>query len=226
MKQERYNIFKRPHKGLSSMVFDAGTRIQQTDFTNLKEGKATIPFIGQAVRSFEYHINNEDTVIFNAVANAAPFIVAMMEKTNAKDLQLAFTIGEKLEEYKILYNKQNMAGFGVDLQTVFFAFTSVVLQHIKKEETVINELLWSDYDDSQLIEMDAGIIKQLPPGEHAWYTSRILKWLTNQEIIIWITGIMEYGNPCEAESLLQTAQSVLPGERWQMISRDFSMQRA
>jgi hypothetical protein len=226
MTKERYNIFKRPHKGLSSMVFDAGTRIQQTDFTNLSEARVTIPFIGQAVRSFRYHINNEDPVIYNAVANTAPFIVAMMEKTNKKDLQLAVIIEEKLKEYKKVYTKQDLNGFGLDLPAVFFSFTAVVLQHISKEETVINELLWSIYDDRQLLEIEAGVTQQLIPDENTWYTSHILKWLTNQEIIGWITGIMEHGNPCEAESLMQTAQSVLPGERWQMISRNFALQRA
>lgn len=226
MEQERYNIFKRTHKGLGSMVFDAGSKVQQTDFANPKEAKLTIPFIRQAVHSFEYHINKEDSVIYNAVAAVAPFIVAMMEKKNAKDLQLACTIGQKLEGHKNLYTKQNMVDFGADLQAVFFVFTSVVLQHINKEETVINELLWSNYDDRRLMELEAQITNHQHPDEKTWYTSHIIKWLTNQEIIVWITGIMESGNTCEADCLIQTAKSVLPDERWQMISRNFSMQRA
>ena len=43
MKQEqRYNIFKRTHKGLRSMLFDAGAKIQQTDFTKSKQANAAI----------------------------------------------------------------------------------------------------------------------------------------------------------------------------------------
>jgi hemerythrin-like domain-containing protein len=184
MEQERYNIYKRAHKSLSSMVFDAGTRIQQTDFTNSKEAKWIITFIGQAVHSFEYHINKEDTVIYGAVANRAPFIVAMMDKNNDKDLQLGFTIEEKLREYKNLYIKKNMTNFGIGLQKVFFVFTSVVLQHINKEETVINELLWSNFDDRQLMELEAQMTSYPLPDKKKLYPSHILTRLTNQEIAV------------------------------------------
>lgn len=226
MAQERFNIFKRTHKGLSSMVFDAGTKIQQTDFTNAKDAKETISFIGQAVRSFCYHVKNEDTVIYSAVVNFAPFIVTVIEKTSLKDLQLALIIEEKLGEYKKLYNKQDMIVFGADLMAIFFAFTAAVLQHINKEDTVIKELLWSNYNDRELIEMEANITKQLIPDENTWYAKHILKWLNDKEIIVWIAGTMEYGNPGIAESLMQAARTVLPGERWQIISGIFSMQVA
>jgi hypothetical protein len=51
MKQEqRYNIFRKTHKGLRSMLFDAGAKIQQTDFTKSKQVIAAIEAIKQSTR--------------------------------------------------------------------------------------------------------------------------------------------------------------------------------
>src|SRR6478736_2242328 len=58
MKQEqRYNIFRRTHKGLRSMLFDAGAKIQQTDFTKSKQANAAIEAIKLSTRSFLYHLS-------------------------------------------------------------------------------------------------------------------------------------------------------------------------
>src|SRR5678816_4810460 len=63
MKQEqRYNIFKRTHKGLRSMLFDAEAKIQQTDFTKNKQADAVIDVIKQSTRSFLYHLSTEDNL--------------------------------------------------------------------------------------------------------------------------------------------------------------------
>jgi len=93
MKQEqRYNIFRRTHKGLRSMLFDAGAKIQQTDFTKSKQAIAAIEAIKQSTRSFLYHLSKEDKIIYHSVVLYAPYIVAMIEQTNLKDQALAESI--------------------------------------------------------------------------------------------------------------------------------------
>lgn len=226
MKQERHNIFKRTHKGLRSMLFDTGTRIQQTDFTKPRDAKLTMAFIRQTTRVFAYHIRKEDSIIYHAVAHAAPFIVAMIEKNNTKDIALAQAIEQKLNEYPILCKKQDQVKFGMDLQAAYFEFTAIVLQHMNKEETVINDLLWTNYTDRQLLNLEAEIMNQLTPEDGAWYTGRIMKGLTNPEIIVWINGMMEHAAPFVAEKLIKTARAVLPIERWQMIRGKFSVYNA
>ena len=101
MKQEqRYNIFKRTHKGLRSMLFDAGAKIQQTDFTRSKQAKAAIEAIKQSTRSFLYHLSKEDKIIYHSVVLYAPYIVAMIEQTNLKDQALAESIDKLIDQQR------------------------------------------------------------------------------------------------------------------------------
>ena len=67
------------------MLFDAGAKIQQTDFTKSKQANAAIEAIKHSTRSFLYHLSKEDKIIYHSVVLYAPYIVAMIEQTNLKD---------------------------------------------------------------------------------------------------------------------------------------------
>ena len=218
MKQEhRYNIFKRTHKGLRSMLFNAGAKIQHTDFTKQRQAAYTINSIKQTTLSFLYHVNKEDSIIYHAVAMEAPYIVAMMEKSNKKDSALAKSINDLMDSYERLNTKREKIAFGLQLQSSFFEFTAAVLQHINKEESVINELLWAKYSDRELAAMEVEIMKQVTPDDCTWYTGNIMKGLSHEEIIKWIGGVMEYSSQNMIEKLIRTARKVLPTEQWHMI---------
>ena len=226
MKQEhRYNIFKRTHKGLRSMLFDAGGKIQQTDFTKSKQVDAAIDAIKQSTRSFLYHLNKEDSIIYHSVVLHAPYIVAMIEQTNIKDEALARSIDKTIDQYKGLNTKKEKIAFGHQLQALFFEFTAAVLQHMNKEATVINELLWSYYSDKELIGIEVEMMKQATSSDCTWYTGKILKELSNREILVWVDSIKEYASPFMLKKLISTARVVLPIDRWQMIRGKFMVSK-
>ena len=203
------------------MLFDAGAQIQQTDFTKTKQADATIDAIKQTTRSFLYHLGKEDNLLYHSVVLYAPYIVAMIEQTNTKDEKLARSIDKIIEQYRDLGTKKEMISFGLTLQAAFFEFTAAVLQHMNKEETVINELLWSNYTDSQLVAMEVEMMKQSTPDDCTWYTGKILKGLSNPEIVVWINGIAEHASSNIIEKLISTTRRVLPIDRWQMIRGKF-----
>ena len=222
MRQEqRYNIFKRTHKGLRSMLFDAGARIQQTDFSKSKQAIAAMDAIKQSTRSFLYHLSKEDNMVYHSVVLHAPYIVAMIEQTNIKDEALARSITSMIDQYKDLNTKKEIIAFGHQLQAAFFEFTAAVLQHMNKEETVINELLWSNYTDRELIGMEVKMMKQATSSDCTWYTGKILKELSNREILVWVDSIKDHATPFMLKKLISTARIVLPIDRWQMIRGKF-----
>ena len=224
MKQEqRYNIFKRTHKGLRSMLFDAGARIQQTDFSKSKQANVAIEAIKQSTRSFLYHLRKEDKVIYHSVVLYAPYIVAMIEQTNLKDQTLAESIDKIIDQDSKVDTRKEKTDFGHQLQAAFFEFTAAVLQHMSKEETVINEILWSNYTDRELIGMEVQMMKQATSSDCTWYTGKILKELSNREILVWVDSIKEHATPFMLKKLISTARIVLPIDRWQMIRGKFML---
>jgi len=205
------------------MLFDAGAKIQQTDFTKSKQANAAIDVIKQATRSFLYHLSKEDKIIYHSVVLHAPYIVAMIEQTNLKDQALAESIDKIIDLQEELDTKKEMIDFGHQLQALFFEFTAAVLQHMNKEETVINEILWSNYSDTQLVGMEVEIMKQATSSDCTWYTGKILKVLSNREILMWVNIIKEHASPFMLKKLISTARIVLPIDRWQMIRGKFML---
>jgi hypothetical protein len=203
------------------MLFDAGAKIQQTDFTKSKQADAAIEAIKQSTRSFLYHLSKEDKIIYHSVVLYAPYIVAMIEQTNLKDQALAESIDKIIDQQENLDTKKEMIDFGHQLQAAFFEFTAAVLQHMNKEETVINEILWSNYSDTQLVGMEVEIMKQATSSDCTWYTGKILKVHSNREILMWVEIIKEHATPFMLKKLISTARIVLPIDRWQMIRGKF-----
>lgn len=226
MNNIRHNLFERTHKILSRMVFDAGMYLQQTEFSCQNQAEPVILRMEDSIDSFRYHIIHEDALIYNSIVHAAPYIVALMEKANARDLRMTTTLNEKLNEYNSLCIKQSFENFGDEIRAMYFSYTTAVLQHIHTENKVINDILFSLFSDEQLVDIEMKLVRQMFAPENNWYARHIMNWITGPEIISWINGISANGYSNEVEQLLATTKPAIPSERWQVISQNFSMQVA
>ena len=226
MNNVRHNLFERTHKILSRMVFDAGMYLQQTEFSCPERSKPGIIRMEDSIHFFRYHIIHEDALIYNSIVNAAPYIVALMEKANARDLRMTTALIEKLNEYSSLCIKQSFESFGDEIRAMYFSYTTAVLQHIHTENRVINDILFSLFSDGQLVDIEMKLVRQMFAPENNWYARHIMNWTTGPEIISWINGISANGYSNEVEQLLTTTKPTIPAERWQVISQRFSMQEA
>ena len=162
MKTERYNIFRRVHKNLGCLLFDTGARFQRLDNTDPEEMNILMEQIMGVTEYFEHHIRREEYVIYNAVATIAPFIVSEMERADEKNSCIAFTIEKVIEPLYPMTNSTRQEII-TELQTLFFSFTAAVLLQINKEVTVINELLWENYTDDQLMSLEESLMEMSQP---------------------------------------------------------------
>lgn len=226
MNNVRHNLFERTHKILSRMVFDAGMYIQQTDFSCPEQSRPVIIRMEDSINFYRYHIIYEDALIYNSIVHAAPYIVALIENANARDLRMTNTLNEKMNGYDSLCIKQSFESFGVEIREMYFSYTSAVLQHIHTENTVINDILFSHFSDKQLVDIEMKLVRQMFAPENNWYARHIMNWITRPEIISWINGISANGYSNEVEQLLTRTKPAVPEERWQVSSQNFSMQEA
>ena len=225
MKKERYNIFNKSHKGLRHLVLEAWAKTNKCDFSSASEVNECIAILLQAIRYYLYHIRKEDMIIYRAINPVAPYIVTLLDKINAKGLEVASSIEYKIYKFNAESQEKGIIDFGIELQSSIFSFTSVVVQLIKKEETVLNELLWQNFTDCELLELEVQIMSHFVPEEKEWFNNQVMKCLDDNEIAKWIDHVLSFGNTYDADLLMETTRSALPESRWQTISRSI-MQRA
>ena len=225
MRTARYNIYSKVHKSLRTRLLDTGLKIQITDFSKPGTAKETLMILKETISSFEIHLK-EDAFIFHSIASSAPYIVAMLEKENTKNRKMSVVIAEKTERYELLRTRTERINFGTDLQAVFFEFAAAVLHNMNREETIINELLWTNYTDNELAEMEEEIVKRLAPATIGFQSMEELNTMTNIEIVKWISRLFETATPLIAGKLMRMARSIIPPERWDVISNNFSSKAA
>jgi hypothetical protein len=163
MRTERYNIYDKVHSSLRTFLLEAGLKIHTTDFGKPEKAKVTFKLIRKVKDSFDRYLE-QDTEIFHSVATIAPYIVVILEQVHAKNQALMVAMTEKVEQYENMRTKTTRQNVGSELRNLFLEFTASVLQNINKEENVINEILWSNFTDEQLIAMEKEITGTLASG--------------------------------------------------------------
>lgn len=99
MEAMRHNMFSQIHNGLRAWLFEAGVRIQQTNFSNRHKGLVMVSELKQMIRAFRKHTWKEDNNLFAKVESVAPFVIALFEQEHEKDNELAQKLGTLLNKY-------------------------------------------------------------------------------------------------------------------------------
>lgn len=209
MKKVRHNIYNRVHRELRTLMLDAGLRIQKTEFSKPIDAVETITIIREVIAAFEHHVKKEDSLIFHAVSSTAPYIIAMFEKTNAKNLQLGITIAEMADQFETIRTRSEKIKHGEYLQNVFFEFTATVLQSMNKEETIVSELLWSNCTDKEIAALEKQITVQSVTEELSVVAEPVVANKSG-EFAKWVDGILESATPYISENLTRIAKRIIP----------------
>lgn len=213
----RFNPFGQVHKGLRALLYDTALQLQQTDFTAEAEIRAAVERVKLVSRLFEHHAHVEDSQVFPLIQEHAPEIVEDFEAQHEADHELA----EALEACLFAFNEtngpeQNLAA-GNELLQNFHAFLAFNVEHMRKEETIVNSVLWRHYTDGQLLRKVQEIGAAIPPEENKHFIFWMLKGLGTGEIIDWFNAIRVSAPPPMVLFFNSLAGEALPAGKWNRI---------
>ena len=222
MRTERYNIYDKVHRDLRKQLLDAGLKIQLTDFSKPEQTKKTFAIIKNVIACFEKYME-EDIMIYHAIAQTAPYIVVIMEKVNEKNQQVTASITEKIDQYTLLRTGRIRRDAGLDIQGLFFEFTASVLQNMNKEQTVINELLWAKYSDSELMIMEDEVMTRILPGDARFYSKEDLASIADSMTLKLKPLLFQFASPFVGKKLARTAVNMIPARNWSIVRKYYGI---
>jgi hypothetical protein len=79
MSFERVDLFTMVHKGIRAMLYDAGTHLQTTDFTNADARESMFRRIEHDIDLMDEHARHEDELIFPAIARFEPGTLQVLD---------------------------------------------------------------------------------------------------------------------------------------------------
>src|SRR5439155_17750015 len=115
-------------------------------------------------------------------------------------------------------------GLGKQLTSAFIQFMIFNLNHMAKEEDILNEILWRYYSDAEIKKIEAVIRQNAPTKKQPFVVKWMLRGLSNKEVISWLKSLQPQLPAPVFDGILTLAEAELPTTRFQQIAAHFSEQ--
>lgn len=215
---ERYNIFNLIHKGLRASLYQTALQLQQTDFTCDASIEEATDKVREIVLLFEGHAQKEDGFVLPAIEAYEPSVVAAFEAEHQEDERLGHALHACLDRLSSATTYLEKLIAGKELNESFVAFTVFNLQHMAREEDIINKVLWRHYADEELMMLSGKIAASIEPWINDFYTTWMLRGINDLEASEWMKAI-ERGLPeVVFQTLLQKAETEWSLERFRKLT--------
>lgn len=214
---QRFNAFNLIHKALRNMMYDTALTLQQTNFADESEANIAIEKIETVVHTFEGHAHHEDTFVLPAVEKYDAALVESFENEHEKDMALGNMLKNLINIYRNTNFEEEKINAGSALSKSFVDFMVFNLEHMGKEEILINAVLWENYTDEQIMGINKQIAANVPPEEMALVSQWMIRSVSNTEAINWLLGVKASAPDFVLQSILSVAEKVLPAYRFEKI---------
>jgi len=222
MNSLRYNAFNYIHKALRALLYETALKVQQTDFTSQAETEAVLEKIEMVLSQFENHAHHEDRHILPAVMKYAADTANEIESEHIQDEMLTLKLENKIKKYQRAVSSADRKETGEQIMYTFIEFVAFNLTHMNKEEHIINEILWNNYTDEQLMQLAAAIRAEIPPQEMITALQLMIRGVNDEEMLSLLTDVKN-GMPAEAfTSFREMASLQVSSERWKKVYEELS----
>jgi len=199
------------------MLYDTSLTLQQTYFADADEAETAMEKVRQVVDIFDGHAAHEDHFVLPAIRQYEPSLVDAFELDHIKDHALS----EKLRGLLTVYNHAVKTEVKIETgQAINHAFTGFMifnLEHMAKEETVLNKVLWRYYSDAEIMDISKRIISTIPQSEMAIANAWMMRGLSNTEISGWLKAVEKNAPQPVFTQLFSIAERELPENRFRKV---------
>ena len=91
------------------------------------------------------------------------------------------------------------------------------LEHMSKEETILNKILWRYYSDGEILAIQKNILASLTPWSATNGSRWMMRGLNNPEIVGWFKSIEESASEAAFQKLFAIAERELPERRFRHV---------
>jgi hypothetical protein len=213
----RFNIFNAIHKALRAMLYDTSLTLQQTYFGDAEEAETALEKVRIAVDVFDEHASHEDHFVLPAIQQYEPSLVDAFEQEHEKDHALSERLRGLLAVYHHAIKTEVKIETGQAINQAFIDFMIFNLEHMAKEETMLNKVLWRYYSDTEILAINQRIVASIPPQEIAIASVWMMRGMSNTEISGWLKGVEENAPEPVFTQLFSIAEKELPNNRFRKV---------
>ncbi len=220
--KQRYNTFKKIHKGLRAMLYDTAISLQLNDFTNTEGTVEVLEKLDQTLHVFYEHALHEDKFILPVIGRFNGALATEFDSEHEKDEFMTRRINSLVSVYHNAGSEDGRIEGGEAITRAFNEFIAFNLYHMNKEEEKINPVLWSNYTDEEIRGIERALVATISKEEMMITSKWMLLGINDAEIIAWLQAI-KYNAPCFVfQGMMELAEKVLSTNRWNKIQGDLT----
>jgi hypothetical protein len=210
----RVDLYAGIHKGLRAFMSDVLTTVGRMDVhDDPTEVIVVVERVRVLLEACRRHLHHENQFLHPAMEARRPgsacaaaddhvHHVAAIERLEAHLLRVERSAGEA------------RSAAALQLYRHLALFVAENFQHMQIEETANNAVLWAEYTDEELLEIEHALVAAVPPQWLAIYLRWMVPAMTPAERAAFLTGI-QLGAPAEVfERVLATVKPHLDDREW------------
>ena len=199
------------------MLYDTSLTLQQAYLGDAEEAESALEKVRIAVDVFDEHAAHEDHFVLPAIQQYEPSLVDAFEQEHEKDHALSERLRGLLAVYHHAIKTEVKIETGQAINQAFIDFMIFNLEHMAKEETMLNKVLWRYYSDAEILSINQRIVASIPPQEIAIASVWMMRGMSNTEISGWLKGVEENAPEPVFTQLFSIAEKELPNDRFRKV---------
>jgi hemerythrin-like domain-containing protein len=219
---KRFNIFNQVHKGLRVALYETATGLQQADFTSEAESEEALTQAKEVIMLFNEHARKEDQFIFPALFQFEPSVVDAFKQEHIIGVALSGNINAAINHFEGLLKAIDRVAAGKRINNDFVEFMVFNLQHMSKEEDVLNKLLWRYYSDVEIQQIQQQISESTAPWHQDFFDKWMLRGLNVAEAATWLHSVERTAPEVVYRTLFNKASQQLPKSRFRKLAESLT----
>ncbi|MGD1098810.1 MAG: hemerythrin domain-containing protein [Thermoplasmata archaeon] len=220
---DRENLFRPIHKGIRTMLYDLGSRLQTTDFADVAESNQ---FVSQLKKDLEGSLSNcilcllrahsghEENDIFSRLRVHDPDAIDLMMREHAEAARRIYGVAKTCDEILTLTSSARRVEVGDRLDLEVNDLCAFYLSHMNNEEATLVPLLWERFTDEQLRAMRAEFYDNLPLSLFETWMRWTLPSLNQEELVVLFSGLKKGPGTARFPDWVRMAHKTLDVDRW------------
>ena len=213
----RPHLYTGIHKALRKYMSAVLTSVGQLDATDDLQCREVMADVQQLLDVLHGHVETENTMVHPAIEARYPGTLAGITAEHAGH-EVAI---EQLRHYTrtlLTLSGKERGAFALFLYRELSSFVAENLEHMLREETQNQHLLWAAYSDAELLAIEEAIHASLPPEKMAALLPWIVSAISVEERLEMYQGMRQTVPPVAFDGALSIARSCLPARAWEKLS--------
>jgi len=215
--EQRFPIYRPIHKAMRHTLFSTSLQVGLADFTDDAATQETLDVLDRNIGILRQHRGHEDAHIHRALERKLPGITARFAEDHEEDERLTAEIEQLGVRIRNADGAQRVA-LGIEVHERFNKYVGIYLGHLYREETELQQVLWDNFTDAELIAIRAAIVRDIPPGRRGGeLLPEMCASYNPDEISLVLKRVKADAPPEVFQRVTQIAESVMQPAMWAKV---------